>query len=494
MSNNQQHIIVLGGGTAGWMTANLLQQQLAPKGFVITVVESEDIGIIGVGEGSTPQLKVFFDILGIDEQQWMPQCDATYKHGITFHAWTTGESPLPHTYFHPFPSSLDNQTAGAFLRANHQTLHNQSAAPHPSQYFLAHHLTQQKRSPHLLERADTEVKTTYGYHFDSYKLGAFLKHYGTQQGIQTRTATIASVQQDERGISSLTTTDNNIITGDWFFDCSGFQSLLLQQTLGVEFESFAAHLFNDCAIATPTPCGIEEHPHTQATALRCGWAWRIPLQSRVGNGYVFSSRFCDFEEAEHELAQHLGLDKDSTSFRRIRMKVGQVKQHWYKNCVAVGLAQGFIEPLEATALHLVQETVTQFIGAFTAGQFSQHYQAQFNKVIRARFNGVKDYINGHYILNKQTGPYWQACREKAKVTPHLQQIILCWQRGGDLHQLLTQLDLLAYYPTVSWYCLLSGYQHFPTLGLAKAELESEESKQIKMFLEQQAEAFSSIAT
>ena len=116
------------------------------------------------------------------------------------------------------------------------------------------------------------------------------------------------------------------------------------------------------------------------------------------------------------------------------MKVGQVKQQWYKNCVAVGLEKGFIETIEANALQVVQETVTQFIGAFTAGQFSQHYQAQFNKVIRARFNGVKDYINGHYILNKQTGPYWQACQEKAKVTPHLQQIILCWQRGAMIRR------------------------------------------------------------
>ena len=485
----QQTIVILGGGTAGWMTANLLHLQLAPQGFTIRVIESPDIGIIGVGEGSTPQLKVFFDLLGISEQEWMPQCDATYKYGIRFNAWTEHEH-APNTYFHPFPASTDGQSAKPFLKETHLLRSGQSAAPHPDRYFLTTYLAAANKSPALENKSNSLPATSYGYHFDSYKLGAFLKRFGEQQGIETISTTISSAHAEHGKILSLTTTSDEIIYGDWFFDCSGFSSLLLEKTLNVPFESFADSLFNDCAIATPTPCKACELGQTEATALSAGWAWRIPLQSRVGNGYVFSSKYKSFAEAEAEFCAHLDLNPAETSFRRIKMRVGQVTEHWSGNCIGVGLAQGFIEPLEATALHLVQETVTQFIGAFTAGEFTTRHRAQFNQVIKQRFSGVKDYITGHYVLNKRySSEYWQDCRSKAIPTPALAKIIDCWKNNGDLQQHLQENGLAAYYPAISWYCLLSGYHTYLDAHLDLWQNDNTTLKQVEQYLQDQCALF-----
>jgi len=485
----QQNIVILGGGTAGWMSANLLHLKLAQHSFKIRVIESPDIGIIGVGEGSTPQLKVFFDLLGISEQEWMPQCDATYKYGIRFNAWTEHKY-APNTYFHPFPANTDGQTAKAFLGATHLLRSGQAAAPHPDRYFLTNYLAAANKSPALKNDTNQSLSTSYGYHFDSYKLGAYLKRFGQQQGIETISTTIASANAEHGNILSLTTTTGEVICGDWFFDCSGFNSLLLQKTLNVPFESFADSLFNDCAIATPTSCKSHELGQTEATALAAGWAWRIPLQSRVGNGYVFSSKYKSFNDAESEFCEHLNLNPKETSFRRIKMQVGQVAKHWSGNCVGVGLAQGFIEPLEATALHLVQETVTQFIGAFIAGEFSTRHQTQFNQVIKNRFLGIKDYITGHYVLNgRYSSEYWQDCRSQAKHTPALAKIIDCWQSNGDLQQHLQDNGLAAYYPTISWYCLLSGYHTYRKADLELWQNDNKDLRTIEQFLQDQCALF-----
>lgn len=255
--------------------------------------------------------------------------------------------------------------------------------------------------------------------------------------------------------------------------------------MGTEFIPFTDNLFNDRAVAIPTKREEQELPQTTATALPCGWAWRIPLTSRIGNGYVYSSQYCTADEAEHVLRQHLKID-DMIPARHLSMKVGRLAQHWVGNTMAVGLAQGFIEPLEATALHLVQETVTQFIGAFTAGRFTTIYQEQFNDNINARFEGIRDYIVAHYACNQltharmsqkyassnaslyfddkadtaNTPQYWEDCRDKVVTSENLQAVLACWERGEDLHQLLVDRKMQTYYPTLSWYTLLAGYRRF----------------------------------
>ena len=455
-----KNIIVLGGGTAGWMSANLLHLKLAPLGYRITVIESDDIGIIGVGEGSTPQLKVFFDLLGIQEQDWMPKCDATYKYGIQFRHWCKPDPKRPFLddYFHPFPASTDARTAIEFMHACHTMMQGYPAPVKPDPYFLTAYLTNKNIAP--CEISLNGGSCNYGYHFDSYKLGAFLADFGQKQGIKRCVDTIKDVKSCENGITVLHGKQQTQYHGELFFDCSGFQGLLLQQTLNVPFESFADNLLNDSAIAIPTKRETLEPMQTQATALSSGWAWRIPLTSRVGNGYVYSSHFIDKEAAEDELRNHLGIDK-SPPARHLKMKVGQVSKHWHKNCVAVGLAQGFIEPLEATALHLVQETVVQFIGAYLAGKETLHFQDAFNDNIRSRFLGIKDYISAHYCAsNRCDSKYWKEASQAKHRTAHLQQLMQLWQTGQDINAYLTTHKLHQYYPTMSWYCLFAGYQQF----------------------------------
>ena len=474
-SITKQIITVVGGGSAGWMTANLLHHQLHQHGFVIKVIESPSIPIIGVGEGSTPQLKVFFDILGIDESKWMAACDATFKHGIRFNGWTDLVHPQYDHYFHPFPSNQDHNSGRYFLQQVHQMLAGQPAMPHPDPYFLTATLAQENKTP---LHAHPELKTSYGYHFDSVKLGQFLKAYGTGKGIELISTTIDSVEHQAQTITSVTDEQGNVYHSDWFFDCTGFTGKLIQETLGTEFIPYSDNLFNDRAVAIPTQRTDDEFPHTTATALACGWAWRIPLTSRIGNGYVYSSQYSSPEEAERVLRQHLNID-DKTPARHLSMKVGRLAQHWVGNTVAVGLSQGFIEPLEATALHLVQETVTQFIGAFCAGKFTNTYQAQFNATINARFEGVRDYIVAHYACNQlaqgkgmdiqpplssnlipSSKKYWADCRNKVHLSENLQAVLACWKNGGDLHQLLVDRKMQTFYPTLSWYSLLAGYRQF----------------------------------
>jgi 2-polyprenyl-6-methoxyphenol hydroxylase-like FAD-dependent oxidoreductase len=461
----KQTIVILGGGTAGWMCANLLQLKLAPLGFKIQLVESEEIGIIGVGEGSTPQLKVFFDQLGISESTWMPQCDATYKYGIHFDKWCTADPKRPFldSYFHPFPASSDGQTAASFMQACHTMLAGFPAATLPDPNFLTHYCQSVHITPPELHDNHTII-ANYGYHFDSYKLGAFLSAHAQTQGVIRICDTIVDVRTNANGIAYLTGQNGQQYHGDWFIDCSGFRARLIQEALGVPFTSFASELRNNRAVAIATPSQANAPMATRATALKHGWAWRIPLTSRTGNGYVYCDEFCSPEDAEAELRRHLN-DIDnidaSTPARHLQMKVGQVASHWDQNCVAVGLAQGFIEPLEATALHLVQETVTQFIGAFIAGEQTARYRDAFNDNIKARFTGIKDYINAHYQCSNRTDTaYWRDVSQAWRATHHVQQLRNVWQQNGNIAEYLTAHNLHHYYPAVSWYCLFAGYQQF----------------------------------
>lgn len=453
-------IVVLGGGTAGWMAASLMAKRWADRAVSISVLESPDIGIIGVGEGSTPQLKGFFDSLGIAEADWMPRCNATYKAGISFHRWSA--RPGFEHYFHPFPNEIDERTAPALFYNSVIRRRGANVDGHPDRFFLASVLAQRKLAP--LPAYSFPFKSAYGYHFDSALIGRFLREHSTARGVEYLEGTVARVEQAEDGdIRALHTEDGRRIAGDFFVDSTGFRSLLLQGALGVPFRSFGANLYNDSAVVAPTPADTDGiSPQTTSTAMKAGWAWRIPLQNRVGNGYVYSSRYIDKDAAEAELRAHLGLTESHPPLRHLSMKVGRVEQHWARNCLGVGLSQGFIEPLEATALHLVQETVEGFIEAFTAGGFSNAHQAQCNAAINARFEGVRDYIVCHYKVNARSDTeYWRDNARNDVLSDSLRRILSCWVAGEDLVPEILHQKIDHYYAPVSWHCLLAGYGTYP---------------------------------
>lgn len=454
--SEQLKIIIVGGGTAGWMAANLMCKHWSDRAAKITVVESPDIGIVGVGEGSTPQLKRFFDTIGIQEQEWMSACDATYKTGITFKGWS--EKPGFGSYFHPFPSQLDQHTAKAFFRNCYLRRQGYDVDAHPDSFFLQAFLANQQRIP-----LHPQVTTHYGYHFDAYKVGAFLSDVARKRGVEHVRANVTRVDLTNSGhIDGLNTDTAGVIGGDVFVDCTGFKSHLLQGSLGVKFVSFKDNLFNDAAVVLPTAREAKVNTQTISTAMRNGWAWDIPLTSRTGNGYVYSTEFCTDDEAETELRQKLGLLDADVEARKLSMKVGRVATPWHKNCLAVGLSQGFIEPLEATALQLVHDTVDSFIRYFERGNRSEQYQSDFNAKINATIEGIRDYIVCHYKVNSRTdSDYWKACAENLNLSDSLSAILSVWFEREDLTAEIIRQDIGHYYHPISWHCLLAGYGLFP---------------------------------
>ncbi|MEG3165270.1 tryptophan halogenase family protein [Sphingomonas sp. PB2P19] len=451
-------IVILGGGTAGWMTACLIAHRW--RDAHVTLVESPEIGIVGVGEGSTPQLKDFFDTLGIAEDDWMPACDATYKLGIGFEGWS--DRAGYERYFHPFPTALDAHTAPQFFYNTRARRTGRDVDAHPDRFLLPARLAADHRAPQPAANFPFEV--SYGYHFDAYKLGAFLAAHATGTlGVVHRQGRVDAVERAADGdVAALVTDDGARITGDLFVDSSGFRSLIFA-ALDVPFVGYGDMLFNDSAVVMPTPrvTGTPIPSQTRATALSAGWTWDIPLTSRTGNGYVYASRHLSPEQAEAELRAHLG-DVDGTA-RHLKMRVGRVRDSWSHNALAVGLAQGFLEPLEATALHLVIATVEAFLDTVDRDGLTPDARADFNARIAARYDGVRDYIVAHYRLNQRHDDphgYWAAARA---VTPSesLKTLMSAWFTGADLAAAVEGADLARYYSAISWHCLMAGYGIFP---------------------------------
>lgn len=454
-----KQIAIVGGGTAGWITAALVNHHLKPHGFDVVLIESPDIGIIGVGEGSTPQLKQLFELLGIPEHVWMSKCNATFKNGIRFEKWT--QHTHFDSYFHPFPSPTDHQTARAFLANCHQQFQGVESDSHPDLFFLAAELASTGKSPKV-SAGNAPLPLNYAYHFDSVLLGQFLRDFCIAKGVTHISATVDQINQHPNGdIASVQLASGDLICADWFFDCSGFRSLLVQQQLNTRFIPFKENLFNDAAVAIGTSIDQTFHAQTTATALTNGWKWHIPLQHRTGNGYVYSTEYCSPQQAEAELRASLGVAADECEARHLSMNVGRCENTWVANAIAVGLSQGFIEPLEATALHIVQTTVEQFISAFTAGNFSAVHREQFNQRINARIDGIRDYIVCHYQASDRLDTdYWRAASQCTNRSDSLQHILDVWDKGGNLIAEIERQQIGQYYPVVSWYCLLSGYGRF----------------------------------
>ncbi len=461
----QNHAIVIaGGGTAGWMTACLMAQ--AWPDAQISLIESPDIGIIGVGEGSTPSLKAFFHKLHIPDCEWMSACHATYKTNIRFINWSPASGNS--SYSHPFISQLDTFSERAFYSNCFSRRMGFEVETSPDKFLFNGYLARAGKAP--ITPAHFPFRIEYGYHFDSALLGQFLRTKALQLGVTHLPLTIEAVTQEQDGrIKDLICNDGRTVSADLFVDCTGFNSVLMQNTLAVPFQSFANNLFNDAAVVFPTAAFAALPVETQATALSAGWAWQIPLQHRTGNGYVYSSAFISADQAELELRTQLGLLDSDVQARQLKMKVGQLQQHWYKNCVAVGLSQGFIEPLEATALHLVQTSVELFIEHYQFTTVTDLQQQQYNQLISERFERVRDYIVAHYKLNsRDDSDYWRANRANSELSDSLLQILDCWYRRHDLDQEIKRQQLSSHFGTSSWHCLLSGYGVYPALVAATA--------------------------
>ena len=452
-------IVIVGGGTAGWMTALIFARSLIPRGVQITLLESPTVPTIGVGEGSTPWLRGFFDTLGIEEAEWMPACQATYKCGISFHGWST--RPGFESYFHPFASMLDNMTMTPFVHNVEARVKGASVYAHPNRFFISARLVAERRSPKARENFPFEVWN--GYHFDATLLGQFLHRKAVERGVRYQSCHVTHATLNGEGaIASVSTRDGETIAADLFVDCTGFAGLLIEKTLQVPFLSFADNLFNDAAVAMPSPLEGPVPSETVSTALKSGWVWKIPLTNRYGNGYVYSTRFCARDAAETELRQHLGLLEADVEARHLKMRVGRAAQLWHKNCFAVGLAQGFVEPLEATALMFIQHSAMAFAQLLEQGDLSEEARARFNARFNRQFDGIRDYIVTHYKTNSRTDTdYWRANAANTKLSDNLLKLLSVWTSGKSIVPGVRAQELGLGYPVASWLALLAGMGLFP---------------------------------
>jgi tryptophan 6-halogenase len=454
-----KRIAIVGGGTAGWMAAMILQHELGPRGAQVSLLESPTVPTIGVGEGSTPWLRGFFDRLGIEEAEWMPECHATYKCGITFDGWSTRRGF--ERYFHPFASMLDNLTLTQFVHNAQARVNGHDLHAHPDRFFISARLAAERKAPKPARHFPFDV--WYGYHFDAVLLGQYLHRKAVERGVRYVSCHVERANLDERGdIRSVTTREHGDIEADFFVDCTGFAGLLIQKALASPWVSFSGNLFNDAAVAMPTPMGEKIGSQTVSTAMKHGWSWEIPLTSRYGNGYVYSSSFCPAEEAERELRAKLGLLDSSVEARHLKMRIGRVTEHWRRNCLAVGLSQGFIEPLEATALLFIQRTVQQFVEVAGAGDMDDAARARFNDKVNQHFEGTRDYIVTHYKTNsRKDTEYWRANASNPDISPALQELYATWMSGRSIAPDVGRQRLGRGYPIFSWYCIFSGMGIFP---------------------------------
>ncbi len=402
-------IVILGGGTAGWMTATALSRALVNTGVEVTLIESEDIGIVGVGEATIPTIHWFNQLVGLNDAEFMRETKAIYKLGIDFRDW----GGPGHTYFHPFGLFGAPGEGIAFyhrwIRAN--------LAGQVDDDFEAFSIAAQLGRAHKFafpgqDRRSLLSNLGYAYHFDASLYARYLRKVAEGRGIKRVEGIVEEIrQQPETGfITSLTTNKGETLEGDLFIDCSGFRGVLIEQTLKTGFEDWTHWLPCDRAWAVPTENLGELHPYTRSTARPAGWQWRIPLQHRTGNGYVYSSQYVSDDEARQTLLDNLegqALEEP----RQVRFLANKRKQAWNKNVVAIGLSSGFLEPLESTSIHFIQTGISRLLSLFPNRDCEPYTVEQYNRVATSEMEAARDFIVLHYHASgARSGPMWDHVR------------------------------------------------------------------------------------
>ena len=442
-------IVVVGGGSAGWMTAAALVTGLHGRSTV-EVVESEEIGIVGVGEATFPSIRTYNKMIGIDEAEFLRATHGTYKLGIEFRDW----SRLGERYFHTFGDfgQLGGPYAlwGQYRRLGDPALGGFDEQCLPSVMAMA--------SRFVVPDAEAGEPYKWAYHFDAALYAAFLRELAVRRGARRTEGRIVDIERHADGrVRSLRLADGRVLEGDLFIDCSGFGSLLLGKALGEPFVDFSHWLPVDGAWACP--CERTQQaiaPYTSSTALEGGWAWRIPLQSRTGHGHVFSSRFIDADRAREQLLQRLD-GKPLAEPRLLRFTTGHRERFWVHNVVAVGLSSGFLEPLESTSIYLVQSSIGRLMALLTSAvPIDDAAVAAYNTGVVRQFARIRDFIILHYCLSgRRDSELWRHVSAMA-LPETLAFKIEAWRRFGILHTYDEEG-----FDATSWLAVHAGMRHWP---------------------------------
>ncbi len=427
--NRINSITVVGGGSAGWMAAAALATYLG-KGASIRLIESEEIGIVGVGEASVPHIRLFNgQWLGIDEAEFVKRTQGTIKLGIQFNDW----GRIGDSYIHGFGAIGRSMGPLPFHHFWLKLFQSGRAAPigaYTPQTVMA---PQGKFAPrdHNAAPGSPLADIAYAYHFDATLYARFLRELAEQRGVQRIEGKIVSVQQraDDGYISSVTLESGQVVDGELFIDCSGFRGLLIEQTLKTGYIDWSHWLPCDSALAVPSASVDPITPYTRASAQKAGWQWRIPLQHRTGNGYVYSSKYISDDEAAATLLANLDSEALAEP-RQLRFTTGMRRKFWNKNVVALGLASGFLEPLESTSIYLAQSGITRLLSMFPQRDFNPLLTERYNQESAFEYERVRDFLILHYNATERNDtPFWDYCRTMA-IPDSLREAVALFRSDG----------------------------------------------------------------
>jgi tryptophan 6-halogenase len=485
MDSRIKKVVILGGGTAGWMTASYLGKALQNT-VEITVLEAPSIPRIGVGEATVPNLqRAFFDYLGIPEDEWMRECNASYKMAVKFINWTTPGDGVstprtvngrPDVFHHPFGllRDADNIPLSHYWTA--KTLDGETTEPFDYSCFVEPAMMDAKKAPRWL---DNKRATYYAWHFDAALVAKFLRTFATtKQAVVHVEDEMTEVVKDSRGyVTALKTKSGKTLDGDLFVDCSGFRGLLINQAMGEEFIDMSNHLINDSAVATAIPHDDEAdgvEPYTSSIAMRNGWTWKIPMLGRFGSGYVYSSQFSSRDEATLDLAKLWGLDPEKTQFNQIRFRTGRNRRAWVNNVVGIGLASCFVEPLESSGIYFIYAAIHMLAKHFPDKNFDPVLVSRFNREIEDMFDDTRDFLQAHYYFSPRNDTaYWRAQKE-LELADGIKEKVETYRAGLPVNLPITseegyygnfEAEFRNFWTNGSYYCVFAGLGLIPRTPL-----------------------------
>jgi hypothetical protein len=462
MEKSIKEIIIVGGGSAGWITAGTIAAEHctdASSTVRVTLIESPEINSIGVGEGTWPSMRHTLDKIGIDEKVFLQQCDASFKQGSKFINWKTGTDDY---YYHPFmtPDGYGQIDLHAAWQSNH------SKKSFADTVNIQSHVCQAGLAPKQVATPNYAAVTNYGYHLDAAKFALLLQKHCTQKlNVKHVIDHMEGIISADNGdIHAITTRKNGDISGDLFIDCTGSASLLLGKHFNIKFINKRHILFNDSALAVQVPYPTNETPinsATLSTAKNAGWVWDIGLQTRRGVGYTYSSRHTSDAEAEEVLKKHLessiGVEQaNQLKPRKIKFEPGHREKFWHRNCVAIGMSAGFLEPLEASALAMIELSSSMISEELPVTRSHMTIIAdRFNKRFEYRWQRVIDFLKLHYVLSARTdSKYWLDNQEVDSISEHLQTLLSLWQyQPPNRHDVIQNEEV---FPSASYQYVLYG--------------------------------------
>jgi tryptophan halogenase len=445
-------LVIVGGGTAGWMAAAALSKSLAGMGVALRLIESARVDPIGVGEATIPPIMDFIHQLGIDERELVGAIKATYKLGIGYRDWTRAG----HFYFHPFGPAGPG-IGNVPFQAYWLKMLLEGRAERLEEYSIHTVAALRGRFARPVHAPNTPLnKITYALHFDAGRFASYLRGYAEARGVQRTEGHVrhVSLRGSDGFVDSVVLETGESVSADLFIDCSGFQGLLIEGALHTGYEDWSQWLPCDRAVIVHSARAAPPNPYTLVTARAAGWQWQIPLQHRDGNGYIYSGEFSGDEAARAVLLGNVSGSVLSEPVA-LRFRPGRRSAAWKKNVVALGLAAGFLEPLEATSIHLIQRGIAMLLKFFPDRDFATADIERYNRMLESEFSRVRDFLLMHYSQTERTGPFWQHCRD-IPLTETLREKIELFRSHGRILREETEL-----FPVQSWLSVMVGQNIIP---------------------------------